>query len=99
MDGQRVYKKALLSCAISRITYVRETARLLCDVVAVHVQESAKEWAIGCVIPAPWPPLAAATHITQPRACSVADPCTVSIYANTLVCNCDVCGGCFLDLR
>ena len=60
-----------------------------------YIQESTKEWAIGCVIPAPWPPLAAATHITQPRACSAANPCTVSIYANTLVCNCDVgCGGC-----
>ena len=64
-----------------------------------YIQESANELALGCMIPAYWPLLATAEHFTQPRVNSLADPCTVSIYANTLVCNCDVCGGCFVDLR
>ena len=38
-------------------------------------QGSAKEWSLGCVIPAYWPPLAAGARFTQPRAHSLADPC------------------------
>ena len=37
---------------------------------------SAKEWSLGCVIPASWPPLAAGVRFTQPRDHSLADPCT-----------------------
>ena len=40
------------------------------------IQGLAKEWSTGCVIPAFWPPLAAGAHFTQPRAQSLANPCT-----------------------
>ena len=43
--------------------------------VPVSVQGSAKEWSLGCVIPASWPPLAVGAHFTQPRDPSFADPC------------------------
>ena len=38
-------------------------------------QGSAKEWSLGCVIPASWPPLAAGAGFTQPKNHSLADPC------------------------
>ena len=30
-----------------------------------HVQGSAKQWSLGCVIPASWPPKAAGAQFTQ----------------------------------
>ena len=39
------------------------------------IQGSAKEWSLGCVIPASWSPLAAGAHFTQTRDHSLADPC------------------------
>ena len=41
----------------------------------LHLQGSAKEWSLGCVIPASWPPLAAGARFTQPRDHSLAGPC------------------------
>ena len=41
----------------------------------LHLQGSAKEWSLGCVIPASWPPLAAGARFTHPRDHSLADPC------------------------
>ena len=40
-----------------------------------RVQGSAKEWSLGCAIPASYLPLAAGTCFTQPRDHSLADPC------------------------
>ena len=37
-----------------------------------HIQGSAKEWSLGCVIPASWPPLAAGACFTQSRDHSLA---------------------------
>ena len=42
----------------------------------MSVQGSAKEWSLGCVIPASWSPLAAEAHFTQPRDNFLPDPCT-----------------------
>ena len=60
-----------------------------CDVVEpwhqkLHdVQGWAKEWTLGCVIPASWPPLAAGgASFSQPKAHSLAHPCT--FYNGTL---------------
>ena len=41
-----------------------------------ELQGSAKEWSLGCVIPASWLPLAAGARFTQPRDHCLADPCT-----------------------
>ena len=43
-----------------------------------NVQGWAKEWALGCVNPASWFPLAAGVEFTQPRVHLLlsADPCT-----------------------
>ena len=41
---------------------------------------AAKKWAIGCVIPASWPLLAAGARFTQPRDRSLADPCIWCTY-------------------
>ena len=40
------------------------------------VQWSAKRWALGCMNPAFWLPLAAGREFTQPRAHLLVDPCT-----------------------
>ena len=40
-----------------------------------NIQGSAKEWSLGCVIPASWLPLAAGARFTQPRDHSLANPC------------------------
>ena len=40
-----------------------------------YVQGSAKRWALGCVIPASWLPLAATGEFTHPRTHLLADPC------------------------
>ena len=40
------------------------------------VEGPAKEWSLGCVIPASWPPLALWSHFTQPRENSSADSCS-----------------------
>ena len=45
---------------------------------AFDVQGSAKEWSLGCVIPASRPPLSAGARFTQPRDHSLANPCTPS---------------------
>ena len=51
----------------------------------LDIQGSAKEWALGCVIPATWPPPAAGAHFTQPKNYSLAEPCTVPVgYSDTL---------------
>ena len=42
----------------------------------LYVQGWAKGWALGCVNPASWLPLAARGEFTQPRAHLFADPCT-----------------------
>ena len=39
-----------------------------------HLQGSAKEWSLGCVIPASWSPLSAGVRFTQPRDHSLDDP-------------------------
>ena len=44
----------------------------------VQVQGWAKEWALGCVNPASWLPLAAGGEFTQPRAHSFAHLCTAT---------------------
>ena len=44
--------------------------------VNIKLQGSAKEWSLGCVIPASWLPLAAGARFMQPRVHSLADPCT-----------------------
>ena len=41
------------------------------------IQGSAKEWSLGCVIPASWSPLATVARFTQPRDHYLADPCVV----------------------
>ena len=41
------------------------------------VQELAKEWSLGCVIPKSWPLLAAGARFTQPGHHSLADPCII----------------------
>ena len=41
------------------------------------IQGSAKEWSLGCVNPASWPPVGAEAHFTQPRDHFLADPCVV----------------------
>ena len=40
-----------------------------------QLQGWAKEWSLGCMIPASWLPLAAGRQFTQPRNHSVARPC------------------------
>ena len=40
----------------------------------LNIQGSAKRWALGCVIPASWVPLAAEREFTQPRVHLLADP-------------------------
>ena len=44
------------------------------------LQGWAKEWALGCVYPASWLPLAAGGEFTQPRAHSFAQPCMYFTY-------------------
>ena len=44
------------------------------------VQGWAKEWSLGCVIPASWLPLAAGGEFTQPTAHLLADPCMPAKY-------------------
>ena len=41
----------------------------------IDVQGSANRWALGCVNPAPWLPLASGGEFTQTRAHLLADPC------------------------
>ena len=54
--------------------------------VYIHVQGSAKEWSLGCVIPASWLPLAAGVGFTQPRDHSLADRFTsVCVYSLSFV--------------
>ena len=43
----------------------------------------AKEWFLGCVIPASWLLLAAEARFTQPRAHLLADPCTTYVLSFT----------------
>ena len=45
----------------------------------IAAQGSSKEWFLGCVIPASWPPLAVGAHFTQPRDHSFPDPCTIKV--------------------
>ena len=49
-------------------------ATLTYEKLLLYIQGSAKEWSLGCVIPASWPPLAAGARFTQPRDHSLADP-------------------------
>ena len=48
------------------------------------VQGSAKEWYLGNVIPASWPPLAAGAEFTQSWDNSLADPCTLISIGYTI---------------
>ena len=41
-----------------------------------NIQGSAKEWSLGCVITASWPPLAVGARFTQPRDHSLLKPCS-----------------------
>ena len=49
------------------------------------LQESAKEWSLGCVIPASWTPLVAGTRFTLSRDHPLAEPCTYRLYGYNLV--------------
>ena len=54
---------------------VRNTASLGRVLKGSRVQGWAKEWSLGCVIPASWTPLAAGARFMQSRDHFVADPC------------------------
>ena len=60
-------------CGIKMADYSAYVTYHICQGI---VQGSAKEWSRGYVIHASWLPLAAGARFTQPRAYSLADPCT-----------------------
>ena len=45
------------------------------------IRDRLTEWSLGCVNPSSWLPVATGNEFTQPRACLLADPCTLHIQS------------------